>query len=71
MNQNMEQPLESPVQPFVPLMSKERFAELSGVPFGVVDGWCNRGYIPTVVVGKHRMVNLVQLHQNCLEQLPR
>lgn len=66
----MEQPNESTLQPFTPVMSKERFAELSGVSFGVVDGWCNRGYLPTLVIGKHKMINMVQLHHVCLDQLP-
>lgn len=71
MAENMEQPEQLAAQPVAPVMSKERFAELSGVPFGVVDGWCNRGYLPTMVIGKHRVINIVQLHQICLEQLPR
>lgn len=67
----MEQAQDPVVNCQVPVMSKERFADLSGVSFGVVDGWCNRGYLPTVVIGKHKMINLVQLTQSCIEQLPR
>lgn len=67
----MEQNTEAQSATPVPVMSKERFAELVGVTFGVVDGWCNRGYVPTVVIGKHRLINLVQLTQSCIEQLPR
>jgi len=55
----------------VPLMHKERFAELVGVTYGIVDGWCNRGYLPTKVVGKHQLINLVALTQECIDQLPR
>lgn len=55
----------------VPLMHKERFAELVGVSYGVVDGWVERGYVPSVVIGKHKLVNLVLLTQECLENLPR
>jgi len=54
----------------VPVMNKERFSELSGVPLGVIEGWVIRGYIPTVLIGKHRLINLVQLTQDCIEQLP-
>lgn len=55
----------------VPLMHKERFAELVGVSYGVVEGWVDRGYLPSVVVGKHKLVNLALLTQECLENLPR
>lgn len=54
----------------VPVMNKERFSDLTGVPIGVIEGWVNRGYIPTIVIGKHRLINLVQLTQDCIEQLP-
>lgn len=55
------------VQPAVPVMSRERFAELSGVAPGVVEGWSDRRQLPTVVIGKHRLVNLVLLYKQCLE----
>lgn len=71
MGLNMEQPPEINIQPFTPVMSKERFAELSGVPFGVVEGWVIRGYLPSLLIGKHRLVNIIQLNQDCLEQLPK
>jgi len=67
----MEQAQETPLQPFTPVMSKDRFAELSGIPFGVIEGWIMRGYLPTLLIGKHRVINMVQLQQTCLEQLPR
>ncbi len=53
----------------VPLMHKEKFAELVGVSYGVVDGWCERGYIPTRIVGKHKLVNLALLNQECIDHL--
>jgi hypothetical protein len=53
-----------------PVMHKERFAEWVGVSVGVVEGWSDRGYIPTVKIGKHVMVNLVLLTQDCLKSLP-
>ena len=67
----MEQTPEINIQPFTPVMSQERFAELTGFPFGVVQGWVARGYVPSLLLGKHRVINLVQLNQDCLEQLPR
>jgi hypothetical protein len=54
----------------VPFMSRERFCELTGFADGVVRGWVERGQIPTVLVGKHRAINLVLITRNCLEHLP-
>lgn len=41
-----------------PVVTKERFAELSGLEVGVVRGMIDRGYLPTVKIGRHRMINL-------------
>ena len=54
----------------VPIMNKKRFAELTGYSEGVVEGWLDRGQIPSVLVGKHRAVNLALITSNCLAQLP-
>ena len=54
----------------VPVMHKKRFAELSGFSEGIVEGWLDRGQLPTVLIGKHRAVNLVLITRNCLSQLP-
>ena len=35
----------------LPLISPERFAELTGVPPGVLRGWMSRGYVPTYPIG--------------------
>ncbi|AEF99477.1 hypothetical protein [Methylomonas methanica] len=67
----MEQAPESTLQLFTPIMTKDRFAEISGVPVGVLQGWVDRNYVPTLVIGKHKVINMVQLQQICLEQLPR
>ncbi|WP_173586031.1 hypothetical protein [Methylogaea oryzae] len=48
-------------------MRRERFAELTGLYIGVIDGWTERTYLPTVLIGKHRLVNLVLVHKQCLE----
>jgi len=50
-----------------PVMHKERFAEWVGVSVGVVEGWADRGYVPTVVIGKHKLINLVLLNEQCLK----
>lgn len=54
----------------VPIMNKKRFSELTGFDEGVVEGWLDRKHLPSVVVGKHRAINLVLITRNCLEQLP-
>jgi hypothetical protein len=52
----------------VPVLSQQRFAELTGFAPGVVEGWINRGYIPSMLIGKHRVVNMVVLTQECIDQ---
>lgn len=54
-----------------PLVSRERFAELvfgSTDAVGVVIGWCNKGLLPTVSVGKYSLVNLAALERVCVEK---
>jgi hypothetical protein len=54
----------------VPVMSKKRFSELTGFGEGVIEGWVDRGQIPSVKIGKHNAINLVLITSNCLSQLP-
>ena len=49
------------VPPSVPVMDRERFAVLVGIDLGVVNGWIDRGYVPTVKIGRHRLINLAVL----------
>lgn len=52
------------VPPFqIPLAvcSKKRFAELTGEELGVIEAQVERGYLPSVKIGKRRMVNLAKL----------
>lgn len=51
-----------------PVMPRDQFADWIRVEPGIVLGWMNRGYIPTVMVGKHRLVNVVQYVRNLLDQ---
>ena len=53
----------------VPIMDRVRFSELSGVNLGILDGWIDRGYIPSRKIGKHRLVDIASLTQECLEGL--
>src|SRR5690606_40716640 len=50
----------------VPVMTKERFAELVGVEVGVVRGMLDRSHLPSVKIGRHRFVNVAALHWRCL-----
>ena len=55
-------------QSIVPVMEKNRFSELVGIEIGVVNGWIDKGYLGTIKIGKHRLVNLLALSHACLEE---
>ncbi|WP_203142658.1 hypothetical protein [Marinobacter mangrovi] len=48
-----------------PIMEWREFADWVRVEQGAVEGWVKRAYIPTIKIGRHRMVNIVRL----LEQI--
>lgn len=50
-----------------PVVSRERFAELTGLPIGVIIGFANRGYLPTISIGKYSLINLELLRKRCLD----
>lgn len=50
---------------FVPVCTRERFAQFSGLDEGVIRGMCDRGYLPTIKLGKYSLINLVALMQEC------
>jgi hypothetical protein len=52
---------------FIPFMVPGKFAESIGLSEGVVGGWIDQGYIPTVKVGRYRMINMVVLVANLKE----
>jgi len=52
--------------PQVPVMHPDRFAELIGLSAGVVGGWIDLGYVPTVKIGKYRLINLAALFNTSL-----
>jgi hypothetical protein len=54
----------------VPVMTQEKFADKTGLRPDQVRGQVARGHLPSVKVGKLRMVNLVQLARTCLEADP-
>lgn len=49
-----------------PVVTRERFAEMCGLPLGVIVGWCNKGLVPCVAVGKYSLINLALLQSRCL-----
>ena len=46
---------------FVPTLTIEKYAHSIGVSSDVVDGWIKRGYIPTVKIGRRRLVNIAAM----------
>jgi len=48
----------------VPFMNHLHFAEQSGFSAGVVGGWLDNGYLPTVKIGRYQVINLVLLTEN-------
>lgn len=48
----------------VPFMNHLHFAQQSGFSSGVVGGWLDNGYLPTVKVGRYQVINLVLLTEN-------
>jgi hypothetical protein len=52
----------------VPLVTRERFAEMVGLPVGVIVGWCNKGLIPTMTIGKYSLISVELLRKRCLER---
>ncbi len=53
------------VFPPVPLMGREAFARAIGIPVGVLIGWCDRGYIPTITIGKYSLINVELIRKQC------
>ncbi|MBK1889961.1 hypothetical protein Undi14_07915 [Undibacterium sp. 14-3-2] len=48
------------------LMSREKFADMIGIPVGVVIAWADRGYLPLYRIGKYSLINVALLHKQCL-----
>lgn len=49
-------------------MARERFAEHVGLPIGVITGWCDKGYLPCITIGKYSLINIPVLYRQCLEK---
>lgn len=50
------------------VVTREKFAEMVGVPVGVVIGWANKGLLPLVRVGRYSLINLELLRKRCLDR---
>ena len=56
------------VQPPGPLVTRFLFAQMSGLTPDHVRGMIDRGLLPTVKLGRQRLINLALLTQQCLEE---
>ena len=50
-----------------PVVTKHMFSQISGLGEETIRGMVNKGYLPTVKIGKHRMVNLALLTKDVLD----
>ncbi|WIX31596.1 DNA-binding protein [Salinicola sp. JS01] len=51
----------------VPVMTIERFSELSGLSHDVIKGQLQLGNLPLFKIGRRRMVNVALLNAECLQ----
>lgn len=52
--------------PQVPVMTIERFSELTGLTHDTVRGQLNQGNLPIIKVGRRRLVNVALFTVECL-----
>lgn len=50
-----------------PVVTKRLFSEMSGLSVETIRGMIERGYLPTVKIGKHRLVNVALITKEALE----
>lgn len=53
--------------PQVPVMTVERFSELSGLTPDTVHGQLNQGNLPLIKVGRRRLINVALFTIECLQ----
>jgi predicted site-specific integrase-resolvase len=51
-----------------PVMPWREFADWVRMDAEIVENWVKRGYLPTVKIGRYRMVNVAQLVQSLLNE---
>lgn len=54
----------------VPVMTRERFASWTGLEEGVLRGMIDKGHLPTLKLGRRRLINLIALAQLCKAAWP-
>lgn len=52
----------------IPIMSRDRFAELTGYEVGVINNWIAKGYLPTFDIGRYSAINMELLRKMCMEK---
>jgi hypothetical protein len=48
------------------VMTREKFTELTGIPQGVLNAQIDKGYWPTIKIGKRSLINLDAVRLNML-----
>lgn len=56
---------------FIPLVSVEQFSRTCGVTVRTVEAWVIRGHVPTVKIGRHRLVNVFALIAQANHEFPK
>ena len=56
------------VQPFIPVMTQERFSQLCGLTESTIRGMIDKGHLPTTKIGKRRMIDIVALTHQLIEE---
>lgn len=63
----MSEQTEKSIPPVIgPVCTKERFSAVTGLSEDVIRGMIERGHLPSVKIGKHRLVNAALLTNECL-----
>lgn len=50
----------------VPVMTREKFTELTGIPQGVLNSQIDKGYWPTIKIGKRSLINIEAVRSSAL-----
>lgn len=50
-----------------PLVTKSMFSQITGLNEEIIRGMISRGHLPTVKIGRHRLINLAQLSKEALD----
>lgn len=53
----------------LPLLTRERWADLVGLSHATVYSMCDRGYLPTIHFGRRVFINLEALRSMCADKV--